>query len=181
MKSLKQTINEKLILNNNTKTKYNYQPKTKRELNDLIKQLIEERGNDGYFNDIDTSEITDMSNLFASFPKFNGDISLWDTSNVKEMTCMFDQCNKFNCDISGWDVSRVTHMTMMFNACWKFNQDISGWDVSTVPFMNYMFYECDNFEQDLSKWNLKNLRGFNSVFTASKLENKKEFWPKALQ
>lgn len=181
MKSLTQHITEKLVINKNNNI-YNYRPSSKLELSNLLKQLIKERGDEGDFNDIDTSEITDMSNLFASFPKFNGDISLWDTSNVMIMTCMFDQCNKFNCDISGWDVSRVTHMTMMFNACWKFNQDISGWDVSSVQFMNYMFYECDNFEQDLSKWNLKSLKNTpNSPFTDSKIADKKEFWPKTLQ
>ena len=45
MKSLSQHINEKLVLNNNNKIrKYNYHPKTKEELKELIKQLIEERG-----------------------------------------------------------------------------------------------------------------------------------------
>ena len=72
--------------------KYNYHPKTKDELKDLINQLIEERGNEGDFNDIDTSEITDMSDLFNSIDKFNGDISNWDVSKVIQTNLIFENC-----------------------------------------------------------------------------------------
>ena len=77
MKNLKQYITEKLKMTKDN-IKYNYFPETKEELKDLINQLIEERGNDGDFNDIDTSEITDMSALFWQKIQFNGDISRWD-------------------------------------------------------------------------------------------------------
>ena len=100
--------------------KYNYHPKTKDELKDLINQLIEERGNEGDFNDIDTSEITDMSDLFDNIDnrdEFNGDISNWDVSNVKSMSYMFYDCISFNQDISNWDVSKVIHTGFMFERC----------------------------------------------------------------
>ena len=90
MKNLIGYIKEGLKISSKTKIdKYNYYPKTEKELHYLLKQLIEERGNEGDFNDIDTSEITDMSNLFDSMDKFNGDISNWDVSNVTNMTYMF--------------------------------------------------------------------------------------------
>ena len=68
MKSLQEIILEKLKIrkSNNPSYKYRYQPKTKEELRDIINKLINERGNDGDFNDIDTSEITDMSYLFRN-------------------------------------------------------------------------------------------------------------------
>ena len=59
----------------------------------MLNRLIEERGNEGNFNDIDTSKITDMSNLFDSMNKFNGDISNWDVSNVTDIVYMFYECN----------------------------------------------------------------------------------------
>ena len=78
MKSINTYINEALRIKSGTKItsgpQYKYHPKTKKELKDLLKQLIDERGNEGDFNDIDTSEITDMSHLFYE-SKFNGDIS----------------------------------------------------------------------------------------------------------
>jgi hypothetical protein len=55
--------------------KYNYTPANKQELKDLISRLIKERGNKANLNDINTILISDMSSLFSSFYKFNGDIS----------------------------------------------------------------------------------------------------------
>ena len=183
----KDIVTEKLVLNSNSKIRkrqeYNYHPTNKPELIKLISDLLEERGNEADLNDIDVSKIDDMSNLFSAFTKFNGDISQWDTSKVITMLGMFDGCHKFNCDISGWDVGRVKNMTMMFNDCWSFNQDLSNWDVSFLEFFSYMFCKCDSFEQDLSKWNLKSAKlAINKqVFASSKMSNKKELWPKALQ
>ena len=133
MKSLTQHINEKLVLNSNNKIrKYNYHPKTADELEALVKRLIMERGNEADLNDIDTSEITDMSVLFHT-SDFNGDISNWDVSNVEDMSWMFRD-SKFNKDISKWDVSNVIKLSQMFLGS-EFNQDISKWNLSSLRFM----------------------------------------------
>ena len=96
MKSLTTYINEKMIYNKSTVSKYKYFPKTKEELKELLDKLIEERGNEGDFNDIDTSEITDMSELFRYMKDFNGNISQWDVSKVinrsTNKSCMFFYC-----------------------------------------------------------------------------------------
>ena len=137
MKSLKSYIQEKLIIkksNNN----YKYFPKTKKELKDIILQRIEAEGNEVDLNDIDVSEITDMSDLFGG-TDFNGDISEWDVSNVKDMSRMFWGCKSFNQGIYDWDVSKVKDMRSMFAECEAFNQNISKWDVSNVTDMNSMF------------------------------------------
>jgi len=94
-----------------------YHPKYKFELKALMEQLIKKRGNRGDFNDIDTSTITDMSELFKYNKEFNGDISKWNTSNVKVMKDMFFKAEKFNRDISQWDTSKVTDMSNMFDDC----------------------------------------------------------------
>ena len=115
MKTLQNYITEKILINKNSKIAYNYHPKTKDELEDIIKQRIESEGNECDLNDIDTSNITDMSNLFA-YSEFNGDISKWNVSNVTNMISMF-YGSKFNGDISNWNVSTVTNMVNMFNDC----------------------------------------------------------------
>ena len=43
-----------------------------------------------------------------------GDISDWDTSNVTDMTDLFDGISKFNDDISKWNTDKVTTMEGMF-------------------------------------------------------------------
>ena len=92
------------------------QPKTKKELIQVIKDTIEKEGYDCDLNFIDTSKITDMAELFYVdvLNKFNEDISNWDVSNVKAMTSMFRD-SKFKKDISKWNVSNVEEMNNMFN------------------------------------------------------------------
>ena len=141
MKKLNTHITEKLKIRKLNKPYYNYFPKTKENLQHLLKKLIKERGNEGDFNDIDTSKITDMSELFVYMSKFNGDISNWNVSNVTDMYAMFYECESFNQDISKWDVSNVTDMNNMFIHCILFNQDISNWNVSKVKYNANIFLD----------------------------------------
>ena len=92
MKDLNRYITEKFKIRKSNKPSYKYFPKSKKELKDIINQLLEERGNDGDFNDIDTSKITDMSQLFVNMENFNGNISNWDVSNVTNMYCIYYEC-----------------------------------------------------------------------------------------
>ena len=113
MKHLNNFITEKLKINKDTENnKYHYHPKTRNELKELVDKLIEERGNDADLNDIDTSEIEDMSELFYN-SEFNGDISEWNVSNVKNMSKLFCFSN-FDGNISNWDVSNVKKNFAMF-------------------------------------------------------------------
>ena len=143
MKTLSQYIQEKLIIKKgkSKSANYKYFPKTKEELKDIILQRIQNEGNKVNLNNVDVSNIADMSNLFEN-TDFNGDISGWDVSNVGDMSEMFFNCKSFNQDISKWDVSKVTNMAFMFYMCKNFNQDISTWDVSKVKFATDIFYKC---------------------------------------
>ena len=128
-------------------------PKDKRELKQCIFDECSKNGDTTDLNNIDTSQITDMSYLFEG-STFNGDISLWDVSNVIDMHSMFASSN-FNGDLSNWDVSKCRNMSRMFKYS-KFtgeNGDISGWDVSNVLTMEGMFGLCP-FNQDISRWQL---------------------------
>ena len=74
-------------------------PTTKDELINEIKIRLD-RGQTN-LNDIDTSKITDMSDLFYDFNQIQDiDISLWDVSNVEDMNGMFYNCPNFNSDLS---------------------------------------------------------------------------------
>ena len=139
MKTLQNYITEKILINKNSKIVYNYHPKTRDELEDIIKQKIESEGNKCDLNDIDTSNIIDMSDLFE-YSDFNGDISKWNVSNVKTMYGMFYK-SEFNGDISKWNVSNVTDMVSMFMKS-NFNSDISNWDVSNVTNSTNIFHNC---------------------------------------
>ena len=86
--------------------------KSRRSLDILISNRIKKYGPNCDLNDIDVSQITDMSELFL-YSEFNGDISKWNVSNVRNMRSMF-MGSKFNGNISQWDVSNVENMKYMF-------------------------------------------------------------------
>ena len=87
------------------------QPKNKEQLKQLIKYAFKHNIYD--LNFIDTSKITNMSNLFINC-EYDIDVSNWDVSNVTNMLAMFYCCYDFNCDLSKWNVSNVTDMSNLF-------------------------------------------------------------------
>ena len=110
----------------------------------------------------DTSNVTDMSYIFASFTnpttdnhkpqglEYTGslkalDLSGWKTSNVTNMACMFTGQNHLETlkGLSNWNTSKVTNMAQMFHGLSKLQDgslgDLSKWDTSNVTDMTYMF------------------------------------------
>lgn len=94
-----------------------YAPQSKDELKGLIYD------EDIYLGDIDTSAITDMSELFyRSWRKDFSGIESWDVSSVTDMSWMFTFCYNFNQPLDNWDVSNVTKMSGIFDDC-KINDE----------------------------------------------------------
>ena len=115
MKQITNFIKEGLKITSKTRVNEVYHPKDRNELKELIEKLLDERGEDANLNDIDTSEITDMSELFYGLDPHNIDISKWDVSKVIDMSWIFYRCYNFNSDLSKWDVSNVKDMYGMFD------------------------------------------------------------------
>jgi|694.fasta_scaffold44714_4 surface protein len=113
----------------------------------------------------DTSDMTDMSWLFAGQEDFNQDISGWDTSNVTNMNHMFLEATSFNQPLNGWDVSNVTEMQAMFMGATAFQQDLDSWDVRSVEYADSMF-GYTSFDGDLSGWEFESLRTGQYMFTS---------------
>ena len=141
-------------------------------------------------DEIDTSEVTDMSNLFShrtnqdfsgisewdtskvetfekmfyENTKFNEDISSWDTSSAKNFRYMFYHSSQFNQPIGKWNTSNVTDMRGMFYLALKFNQPLDKWDTSSVTNMRNMFF-CTNFNQNINDWDVSKVTDFSYMFS----------------
>jgi len=103
-----------------------YSPKDKDELKNLMEILIKERGNDGRFNDIDTSKVTDMSDLFKDNSDFNGDISDWNVGKVTDMSSMFENASSFDRDLNNW-VTEQANTSKMFKGATKMRKQLPDW------------------------------------------------------
>ena len=155
---------------------YSCSPASKRELKKIIEEKISKEGKHCNLNDIDTSLIEDMSELFL-YSSFTGDISKWNVSNVTDMHEMFAY-SKFNGDISEWDVSKVKNMTGMFYCTPSFNCDIGNWNIKNVNSMWSMF-DRSNFNQNISNWEIDTNCDIRCMFHNCLIKD--EFIPKSLR
>lgn len=141
---------------------------------------------------LNTSEVTDMSNMFAGCSNLhsidlshfvtskvekmyamfwrcgvtNLDVSTFDTSNVTDMGFMFCLCGYLeDIDVSNFNTSKVTNMENMFSSCSFKNLDLRNFDTSNVQNMYFMFADCFHLESiDVSSFNTTNVSNFYCMF-----------------
>ena len=73
-------------------------------------------------------------------------LSSFNTSNVTNMYQMFSKSHVNNLDLSNFNTSKVTDMNRMFWSTYATTIDVSSFDTSKVTDMNSMFYGGDNLE-----------------------------------
>jgi len=132
MKTLTQHIIEKL--NPSTSTRVNIKrPSDAQDLRELIVERLNENIQEPYLLEIDTSKITDMSELFAN---------IHDAYLVKEAN--LDPGDIVILDLSTWDVSNVKYMNCMFWKCTGLKElkGVENWDLTNVQTTG-MFYGVD--------------------------------------
>ena len=111
-----------------------YKPQTKEEL----KKLTDDESI--CLSDIDTSNITNMSELFRNSERKNFE------------------------GIETWNTSKVTDMSLMFNNAIYFNNDLNSWNTENLKKINYMFLGASNFNKYPDKWNFDNIKDAYDVF-----------------
>ena len=143
------------------------------KLSDYQDKVVPNYGN---IEDWDTSQVTDMHDLFKNDALFDKDISRWNTSNVINMKGMFEGASEFNKDISKWNTSNVINMEKMFKGASKFNININtitvnenteeyiAWDVSNVTDMSFMFYDAILFNGIISNWDTSSVLNMSHMF-----------------
>ncbi len=94
---------------------------------------------------LDTSEATDMSNMFNNCRALTElDLSSFDTGKVEDMTNMFLSCTSLKkLDLSSFNTSNVKTMMSMFNGCSSLTElDLSSFNTGKVTRMTSMFAHC---------------------------------------
>lgn len=165
---------------------YKYFPKTKYELQGIIIKKLKENkfGSNGFIrpdlSDINTSLITDMSNLFSAAPTdyLNKswvdawlidelDLSTWNMSNVVNMYAMFYCCSALQkIKFPDCNTSSVTNISNMFFGCTTLIElDLSNFDTSNVTDMSCAFQGCDLLRTlDLTNWSTTNIKYMDDLF-----------------
>ena len=113
---------------------------------------------------LNTSKVKRMNNMFEKAPYANPDVSNWDVSNVNNMNGMFYMATSANPDVSKWNVSEATYMNGMFEGATSANPDVSRWDTSKVTDMRNMFNGATSANPDVSKWNVSKVAYMNGMF-----------------
>ena len=123
------------------------------------------------FNNIVTTLMTDMSNLFnpdgftpPNASGFNQPIASWDTSNVTTFLSMFEGATAFNQPIGSWDTSKVTQMSNMFYNASAFNHYIGSWNTINVYGMSTTFRGASAFNKPIGLWNTINVVNMGLMF-----------------
>ncbi|CAL6431030.1 unnamed protein product [Bathycoccus prasinos] len=118
----------------------------------------------GDISDWDTSQVTNMYQMFLGCISFNGDIGNWDTSQVTDMRLMFHNSYAFNQNIGNWDTSKVTNLDQMFYLAKVFDQPIGTWDTSQVTNMYQMFRHAYTFNQPIGNWDTSSVTSMQEMF-----------------
>lgn len=143
-----------------------YKPKYITFKDSLVTDLSEETGM------LDTSLLTSMRGMFFSTLTTkveNVDVSEWDTSNVTDMAQMFRESKIKNINMSKWNTSKVTTMNQMFRSCSLLETiNISNFDTSSLENFSDVFSRCPKLKEiDLSSATFDKVTTVASLFNQS--------------
>ena len=122
---------------------------------------------DEMFNGLDTSSVTDMSNMFYSCRSLTSlNVSNFNTSSVTNMSHMFQNCTGLtSLNVSNFNTSSVTNMSNMFYSCSSLTSlNVSNLNTSSVTNMSYMFQNCTNLTYILGTLDLIKATSVSSMF-----------------
>ena len=121
---------------------------------------------------LNTSNVTDMSYMFAINAATELDLSNFDTSNTTSMEGMFMlAANATKIDVSSFNTSKVTSMKGMFGFCQKVKKiDLSHFNVSNVTNMSAMFSQSMMEEINTTGWNTSKVTDMSAMFLSTNMK-----------
>lgn len=139
-----------------------------------------------YAPNIDTSNVTDMENMFyncyrlQTVPEFNTSnvttmshmfygcssiktVTEFNTSNVTAMSHMFVDCSSIT-SVPLYNTSKVTNMEYMFEGCSSL-KSVPAFNTSNVTNMNHMFYICTSLKT-VPEFDTSKVTSFKDIFNS---------------
>ena len=123
-----------------------------------------------YINDKAVVSYSNMFNIYTNQAK-KLDLSNFNTSNVTDMSYMFASSQATTLDLSNFNTSKVTSMGGMFQSSKIVNLDLSSFDTSNVTDMNWMFKDSQaSVIKGLNNFNTSKVTSMGGMFENSKIE-----------
>lgn len=120
------------------------------------------------FSNFNTSNVTDMSEMFSGCNDITTlDLEKFDTSNVRKMKQMFWYCqNLVSLNLPNSDTTNLTDMGGMFGDCYKLESlDLRCFDTSKVTDMHEIFANCEGLKSlDLSNFDTSKVTNIEGLF-----------------
>ena len=119
-------------------------------------------------NDLNTSEVTDMSSMFQFVQKLEKlDVSSFDTSKVEKMRDMFNNASSLReLDLANFDTSEVIDMGRMFKDCQNLEKlNVSSFNTSKVTIFEDMFSTVSSLKElDVRNFDTSNAQTLSRMF-----------------
>lgn len=136
---------------------------------DMSYLFMECKASEIIFSEFNTSNVTDMANMFSSIVTSNKlDLSNFNTINVKDMSNMFAYSEIGELDISNFDTSNVENMEGMFRETVTKNLDLSSFNTIACTDMECMFKSSVIDSIKFGNFDIRNVRSMKSMFEDSK-------------
>ena len=127
---------------------------------------------EGMSDNLNTSEVTDMTGMFAGCEKLASiDVLSFNTSKVTSMAAMFDRCSSLGwLELRNFNTANVTNMQQMFEGCGCESLDLTHFNTAKVTNMSNMFYGCTKLARlDVHSFNTAEVTNMASMFLGTNL------------
>lgn len=121
-----------------------------------------------HFDGFNTSNVTDMSWMFTEATGKKLDVGSFDLTNVKNMTAMFRGANFEELSFENCNTKNVINMSSLFYEYRNANINLKGLDTSNVEDMSWMFYGCQFDDIDFSFLDTSKVKKMNTMFCGVK-------------
>lgn len=120
------------------------------------------------FKNLDTSNVTNCTMMFASTAARQIFLNDWNTSKITSLDSMFYCCRQLEVlNLSNWNTSNVTSTYQFLWYCNKLTSiDVSSFNTSNVSNMGRMFGECNSLTEikGLENFDTRSSKGFGAMF-----------------